>query len=795
MNARRFRKISQILLAILGLLLNACSSPGIRLGTTPLPTLITPAAVAGEAQVESVEVLLLESSPARVSVVARGHLPDSCTLLDQITQSRTSNTLQIKIATVRKSDAACAQTLVPFDKVITLDAANLAAGTYTVNVNGVISTFKLDTSNSQTSTPTPIAKTSSISGRVWHDLCAAGVEGQPAPSVSPAGCVADPRGGYRANGVLESGESGIGGVRVMLGMGACPAIGLTAATTDANGAYTFTSLSAGTYCISVNPTESPNVSVLVPGGWTFPALGQGSVTITLGDGDNKKDMNLGWDYQFLPPPKTANCLDRAAFIGDVTIPDNTTVVAGTSFVKTWRLRNDGTCIWGQGYSLVFVEGERLSGSATVPLGGETRPGNTVDVSVNMTAPAIAGRYRSAWKLLSASGIAFGVGRNGATPIYAQVAVGLPPVDKGSISGRVWHDVCAVGNGGPVGDCVPDGQGSYRANGVLEPGEPGIGRVVVALGVGACPSTGLDTAATNAAGVYSFPNLDAGTYCVSVDATQPTNTSVLLPGRWTAPAPDQDSLALTLAPRENKPNVNFGWDYQFLPPVVGACSYKATYVADVTIPDNTTLAPGASFVKTWRVRNDGTCTWGPGRALHTLAFIGGDKLGGPDSMEFPGQVSPGGVVDVSVSLKAPTLDGPYRSEWKLRTNDGTLVGVGPSGMNPLSVQIVVGTQHVPLPATRTRITFPPGNASTTFDTTLVSGASQGYVLRVLGGQELRVSATGNALVGVLDSGDIPLPVQRAGRPGLWTVQVPATSDYTVVVYGDGSSTVTIYVPPR
>jgi hypothetical protein len=117
------------------------------------------------------------------------------------------------------------------------------------------------------------------------------------------------------------------------------------------------------------------------------------------------------------------------------------------------------------------------------------------------------------------------------------------------------------------------------------------------------------------------------------------------------------------------------------------------------------------------------------------------------------------------------------------------------MNPLYVQIVVGTQDVPRPVTRTRITFPPGNASTTFDTTLVTGAPQGYVLRVLGGQELRVSATGNALVGVLDSRDIPLPVQRAGRPGLWTVQVPATSDYTVVVYGDGPSTVTIFVPPR
>src|SRR5687768_151168 len=35
---------------------------------------------------------------------------------------------------------------------------------------------------------------------------------------------------------------------------------------------------------------------------------------------------------------------------------------------------------------------------------------------------------------------------------------------------------------------------------------------------------------------------------------------------------------------------------------------ARFIKDVSIPDGTVFAPGASFTKTWRMRNEGTCTW-------------------------------------------------------------------------------------------------------------------------------------------------------------------------------------------
>jgi hypothetical protein len=102
--------------------------------------------------------------------------------------------------------------------------------------------------------------------------------------------------------------------------------------------------------------------------------------------------------------------------------------------------------------------------------------------------------------------------------------------------------------------------------------------------------------------------------------------------------------------------------------------------------------------------------------------------------------------------------------------------------------------VPLPASRSPINFPPGNASTTFTTTLRAGVPQGYMLRVLQSQTMYVSVSENASVGVLGPGDVALAITRTGRPGLWTVKIPETGDYTVVLYGTGQASVTIYIPP-
>ena len=109
------------------------------------------------------------------------------------------------------------------------------------------------------------------------------------------------------------------------------------------------------------------------------------------------------------PAAAASTCNWAQFITDVTVPDGTNVRAGLTFTKTWRLKNIGTCTWTTSYTLVFSSGDQLGGPSSVNLKNSVAPGQTVDLSVNLTAPGTAGHYIGFWQLKSASGALFGLG--------------------------------------------------------------------------------------------------------------------------------------------------------------------------------------------------------------------------------------------------------------------------------------------------------------------------------------------------------------------------------------------------
>lgn len=98
----------------------------------------------------------------------------------------------------------------------------------------------------------------------------------------------------------------------------------------------------------------------------------------------------------------------ASFVADVTIPDGSNIVTGSSFTKTWRLKNTGSCAWNSSYALVFDRGEKMSGPDSQPLSGNVIPGQTVDISVNLTAPGAVGNYRGHWRLRDGAGVQFGL---------------------------------------------------------------------------------------------------------------------------------------------------------------------------------------------------------------------------------------------------------------------------------------------------------------------------------------------------------------------------------------------------
>ena len=120
--------------------------------------------------------------------------------------------------------------------------------------------------------------------------------------------------------------------------------------------------------------------------------------------------------------------DRASFISDVTIPDGADIDAGDDFTKTWRLKNTGSCTWTSGYSLIFDHGDSMDGPASQQLtSGTVAPGQTVEISVDLTAPNTPGTYKGYWKLRNPSGVVFGVGSSGDVAFYVEIDVIQPTV--------------------------------------------------------------------------------------------------------------------------------------------------------------------------------------------------------------------------------------------------------------------------------------------------------------------------------------------------------------------------------
>jgi hypothetical protein len=119
--------------------------------------------------------------------------------------------------------------------------------------------------------------------------------------------------------------------------------------------------------------------------------------------------------------------------------------------------------------------------------------------------------------------------------------------------------------------------------------------------------------------------------------------------------------------------------------------KAEFVEDVTVPDGYAFQPGASFVKTWRLKNSGTSTW---TRTYTIVFIDGSLMGAQAAVPLPNNVPPGETIDISVDLIAPQEEGSQRGDWKLKNTNGQLFGVGIEADEPFWVDILVSESGSP-----------------------------------------------------------------------------------------------------
>jgi hypothetical protein len=153
------------------------------------------------------------------------------------------------------------------------------------------------------------------------------------------------------------------------------------------------------------------------------------------------------------PTNTSIPCNLATFVTDVTIPDNTVMVPGQVFAKTWRIRNAGTCSWNSSYLLLFDHGDGLgvtSGYTQQLTSGVVNPGQSLDITVNMTAPATSGTYTGYWRMRDPGGVIFGITPSGGTFLVKIIvanalSVTLSPINPGVESGTIRD------NGGPWAD--------------------------------------------------------------------------------------------------------------------------------------------------------------------------------------------------------------------------------------------------------------------------------------------------------------------------------------------------------
>ncbi len=422
--------------------------------------------------------------------------------------------------------------------------------------------------------------------------------------------------------------------------------------------------------------------------------------------------------QFLPqggalPAAAAPPCDAAQFIADVTVPDGTSFAPGEAISKTWRLKNVGTCSWTTSYAIVFVSGAQMGAPAVVNLPSAVAPGQTVDVTVNMTAPTTPGTYRGYWKLRNAANVLFGVGANANSTFFIEIrvtassstaydfvanfcsaswtsgagALACPGTD-GDANGYVLKvDAPKLEDGstdvtpglvvGPQN--VTDGfiSGVYPAF-TVQSGDRFQSIVSCAYGVSTCYVTfrlDYQIGSGPVKTFWSFREKTEGSfYRANVDLSSLAGQSVKFILTVTASGSPTGDRATWGGARIVRTGGGPGPTPTKTPPPGTVCD-KAAFISDVTIPDGSTLTAGTAFTKTWRIRNDGSCTW---TTSYALVFVSGDLLGATPTVNLTSSVAPGQTVDVSVNMTAPTAPGHYRSYWMLRNPSGVKFGFGPNG---------------------------------------------------------------------------------------------------------------------
>lgn len=120
---------------------------------------------------------------------------------------------------------------------------------------------------------------------------------------------------------------------------------------------------------------------------------------------------------------------------------------------------------------------------------------------------------------------------------------------------------------------------------------------------------------------------------------------------------------------------------------------AEFIQDVTIPDDSVVAPGQDFVKIWQIKNIGSCTWTTGYAV---ALVWGNEFGTKPPIPLDHQVQPGEIIDLAIQMVAPIYPDCFQSNWMLQDEQGNRFGTGAVAKNTFWVAVSVWAPNLGVP---------------------------------------------------------------------------------------------------
>jgi hypothetical protein len=167
---------------------------------------------------------------------------------------------------------------------------------------------------------------------------------------------------------------------------------------------------------------------------------------------------------------------------------------------------------------------------------------------------------------------------------------------------------------------------------------------------------------------AIPTIDSPTAIAAAVSTQMAGlpTATRTPTATPAPAIPAPSHTATPSPEPVVIPTEAAPSYITWTP--SQCDFSA-FIADLDIVDYSKVYPGASFTKTWRIKNIGTCTW---TTQYRFQYISGTPMGA-DTIYLPRAVAPGETIDLSLQMKAPDIEEDYSNFWRLRNTAGEIFG--------------------------------------------------------------------------------------------------------------------------